>query len=310
MATQTQPYPARLDVDYPESLDRVTTAFRIIWIIPIAIVLSALSATSTSTVTVISEAGQVVSKISHTGGGIVAGLFAATLLMLVFRQRYPRWWFDFALQFNRFAARVSAYGALLTDTYPSTVEEQAVHLDIDYPDVPRDLNRWMPLVKWLLVIPHLVVLAFLMIGALFAVIIAWFAILFTGHYPRGLFGYVVGVGRWALRVTAYATLLSRTATLPFASAERSGLPPLGLPTSEHQDDRRRCADQDQREQRGLGPECAAGQPRGCCRVGCAVRDGAAEVVARDCHCEELALGRSSHACLTSEAHQPNTSSCD
>ena len=215
MATQTQPYPARLDVDYPESLDRVTTAFRIIWIIPIAIVLSALSATSTSTVTVISEAGQVVSKISRTGGGIVAGLFAATLLMLVFRQRYPRWWFDFALQFNRFAARVSAYGALLTDTYPSTVEEQAVHLDIDYPDVPRDLNRWMPLVKWLLVIPHLVVLAFLMIGALFAVIIAWFAILFTGHYPRGLFGYVVGVGRWALRVTAYATLLVTDRYPPF-----------------------------------------------------------------------------------------------
>jgi hypothetical protein len=215
VATQTQPYPARLDVDYPESLDRVTTAFRIIWIIPIAIVLSALSATSTSTVTVISEAGQVVSKISRTGGGIVAGLFAATLLMLVFRQRYPRWWFDFALQFNRFAARVSAYGALLTDTYPSTVEEQAVHLDIDYPDVPRDLNRWMPLVKWLLVIPHLVVLAFLMIGALFAVIIAWFAILFTGHYPRGLFGYVVGVGRWALRVTAYATLLVTDRYPPF-----------------------------------------------------------------------------------------------
>ena len=215
MATQTQPYPARLDVDYPESLDRVTTAFRIIWIIPIAIVLSALSATSTSTVTVITEAGQVVSKISRTGGGIVAGLFAATLLMLVFRQRYPRWWFDFALQFNRFAARVSAYGVLLTDTYPSTVEEQSVHLDIDYPDVPRDLNRWMPLVKWLLVIPHLVVLTFLMIGALFAVIIAWFAILFTGHYPRGLFGYVVGVGRWALRVTAYATLLVTDRYPPF-----------------------------------------------------------------------------------------------
>ncbi len=183
MATQTQPYPARLDVDYPESLDRVSTAFRIIWIIPIAIVLSALSATSTSTVTVITEAGQVVSKISHSGGGIVAGLFAATLLMVVFRQRYPQWWFDFALQFNRFAARISAYGALLTDTYPSTVDEQSVHLDIDYPDVPRDLNRWMPLVKWLLVIPHLVVLTLLMIGALFAVIIAWFAILFTGHLP-------------------------------------------------------------------------------------------------------------------------------
>ncbi len=205
METPTATYPARLDVDYPQTLDRVTTAFRIIWIIPIAIVLGALSATATSTVTVVTEAGEVVSEASRTGGGIVGALFAATLLMILFRQRYPRWWFDFALQFNRFATRVGAYAALLTDTYPSTVEEQSVHLELDYPDVPRDLNRWLPLVKWLLVIPHIVVLVFLYIGALFAVIIAWFAILFTGRYPRGLFDYVVGVGRWSLRVSAYAT---------------------------------------------------------------------------------------------------------
>jgi hypothetical protein len=215
MATQTEPYSARLDVDYPESLDRVTTAFRIRWIIPIAVVLGALSATATSTVTVVTTTGEVVSEVSRTGGGIAGGLFAATLLMILFRQRYPRWWFDFALQFNRFAARVWAYAALLTDTYPSTEDEQAVHLDLDYPDVPRDLNRWLPLVKWLLVIPHVIVLAFLIIGALIAVIIAWFAILVTGRYPRGLFDYVVGVGRWALRVTAYATLLVTDRYPPF-----------------------------------------------------------------------------------------------
>jgi hypothetical protein len=216
MATPTATdYPARLDVDYPQTLDRVTTAFRIIWIIPIAIVLGALSATATSTVTVVTATGEVVSEASRTGGGIVGALFAATLLMILFRQRYPRWWFDFALQFNRFATRVGAYAALLTDTYPSTVEEQSVHLELDYPDVPRDLNRWLPLVKWLLVIPHIVVLAFLYIGALFAVIIAWFAILFTGRYPRGLFDYVVGVGRWSLRVTAYATLLITDRYPPF-----------------------------------------------------------------------------------------------
>jgi hypothetical protein len=215
MPTQAEPYAARLDVDYPESLDRVTTAFRIIWIIPIAIVLGALSATATSTVTVVTATGEVVSEASRTGGGIVGGLFAATLLMILFRQRYPRWWFDFALQFNRFAARVWAYAALLTDTYPSTVDEQAVHLDLDYPDVPRDLNRWLPLVKWLLVIPHVIVLAFLTIGAFIAVVIAWFAILVTGRYPRGLFDYVVGVGRWALRVTAYATLLVTDRYPPF-----------------------------------------------------------------------------------------------
>src|SRR5664280_2514375 len=132
---------------------------------------------------------------------------AGALLLILFRRRYPRWWFDFALQFHRFSARVGAYGALLSDRSPSTVEEQSVHLDIDYPDAENDLNRWLPLVKWLLVIPHLIVLFFLFIGALFAVIIAWFAILFTGRYPRGLFNYVVGVGRWSLRVTAYATLL-------------------------------------------------------------------------------------------------------
>jgi len=215
MPTQTEPYPARLDVNYPDRLDRVTTAFRVIWIIPIAIVLGALSATATSTVTVVTTTGEVVSEVSRTGGGIVGGLFAATLLMILFRQRYPRWWFDFALQFNRFAARVWAYAALLTDSYPSTVDEQAVHLDLDYPDVPRDLNRWMPLVKWLLVIPHVIVLAFLIIGAFIAVVIAWFAILFTGRYPRGLFDYVVGVGRWALRVTAYATLLVTDRYPPF-----------------------------------------------------------------------------------------------
>ena len=215
MATQTEPYAARLDVDYPESLDRVTTAFRIVWIIPIAIVLGALSATATSTVTVVTTTGEVVSEVSRTGGGIVGGLLAATLLMILFRQRYPRWWFDFALQFNRFAARVWAYAALLTDRYPSTVEEQAVHLDLDYPDVPRDLNRWLPLVKWLLGIPHVIVLAFLVIGAFIAVVVAWIAILFTGRYPRGLFDYVVGVGRWALRVTAYATLLVTDRYPPF-----------------------------------------------------------------------------------------------
>lgn len=215
MPTQTERYAARLDVDYPDQLDRVTTAFRILWIIPIAVVLGALSATATSTVTVVTTTGEVVSEVSRTGGGIVGGLFAATLLMILFRQRYPRWWFDFALQFNRFAARVWAYAALLTDRYPSTVEEQTVHLDLDYPDVPRDLNRWLPLVKWLLVIPHVIVLAFLVVGAFIAVVVAWFAILLTGRYPRGLFEYVVGVGRWALRVTAYATLLVTDRYPPF-----------------------------------------------------------------------------------------------
>ena len=157
-----------------------------------------------------------VEKTTSTGGGIAGGLFAATALLIVFRQRYPRWWFDFALEFLRFATRVWAYVALLTDRYPSTEDAQAVHLDLDYPVVEQDLNRWLPLVKWFLAIPHYFVLAFLFIGAFASVVIAWFAILFTGRYPQGLFDYVVGVGRWALRVAAYSTLLVTDDYPPFS----------------------------------------------------------------------------------------------
>jgi hypothetical protein len=216
MATQSDSYAARLDIDYPEKLDRLRTFFRLIWAIPILIVLSVLSATSSSTVTVVTRTGEVLSKATSTGGGIEAGLFGATLLMILFRQRYPRWWFDFAREFARFGARVCAYLALLTDQYPSTVEGQAVHLEIDYPDVKVDLNRWLPLVKWFLAIPHYIVLVFLVIGAVFAIVIAWFAILFTGRYPRGLFDYVVGVGRWGLRVQAYVGLLVTDRYPPFS----------------------------------------------------------------------------------------------
>jgi hypothetical protein len=211
MVAPQQSYAARLDIDYPEELDRVTSFFRMIWIIPIAIILSLLSAVAGWSV--VTETGK---TITRSSGGIAAGLFVATMLMIVFRERYPRWWFDFAREFARFATRVWAYAFLLTDQYPSTVDEQSVHLEIDYPDVERDLNRWLPLVKWLLVIPHFVVLVVLAIGAIFAILIAWFAILFTGRYPRGLFDYVVGVFRWGLRVEAYALLLVTDRYPPFS----------------------------------------------------------------------------------------------
>jgi hypothetical protein len=204
-------YPARLQVDHADRYNRVTTLFRLVLVIPIAIVYGVLTAGETQTV--YDQSGQTVTTSS---GGIAAGLFAATLLMILFRQRYPRWWFDFARELTRFGTRIGAYVALLTDVYPSTVEEQQVHLEIDYPDVERDLNRWLPLVKWLLAIPHFFVLVFLSLGAFFAVVIAWFAILFTGRYPRGLFDYVVGVGRWWLRVEAYAFLLVTDRYPPFS----------------------------------------------------------------------------------------------
>ena len=151
-----------------------------------------------------------------TSGGIASGLFVATLLMILFRKRYPRWWFDFARELARFSTRVGAYLALLTDHYPSTVEPQRVHLDLDYPDVETELKRGMPLVKWLLAIPHFIVLFFLAVAAFFVVVIAWFAILFTGRYPRALFDFVVGVGRWWLRVDAYAFLLVTDRYPPFS----------------------------------------------------------------------------------------------
>jgi hypothetical protein len=212
MTTQPEIYAARLTIDYPEKLDRLTTLLRIIWIIPIAIILSLLTATGNETV--VRETGERVMR--NTGGGITGGLFLATMLMIVFRQRYPRWWFDFARELTRFGARVGAYFALLTDRYPSTVEEQTVHLEIDYPDVERDLNRWLPLVKWLLALPHYIVLIFLVLIALVVIVVAWFAILITGAYPRSLFDFVVGVGRWGLRVNAYALLLVTDRYPPFS----------------------------------------------------------------------------------------------
>jgi hypothetical protein len=178
---------------------------------PIVIVLAALTAGATDTT--YDEAG---ATVRETSGGIATGLFVATVLMIVFRQRYPRWWFDFARELTRFSARVGAYVALLTDQYPSTVDEQSVHLEVDYPDAKQDLNRWLPLVKWLLAIPHYLILIVLSVGAFFAVVIAWFAILFTRRYPRGPFDFVVGVGRWGLRVEAYAVLLVTDRYPPFS----------------------------------------------------------------------------------------------
>ena len=199
-------YPVTFDVDYPaRPLNRVTTAFRIFVAIPILIVLGALG-----TETIDANNSKAMTDMT-IGGGLV---FLPLVLIIVFRQKYPRWWFDWNLNLLRFSNRVSAYLALLDDHYPSTDEEQAVHLDFPYPDA-HQLNRWLPLIKWLLAIPHYVVLFFLAIGALVAVIVAWFAILFTGTYPRGLFDYVVGVFRWGNRVSGYAFALVTDEYPPF-----------------------------------------------------------------------------------------------
>jgi hypothetical protein len=211
--TPSAGYPARLDIDRPEQHDRLSTLFRLILVIPIGLILAVLTAGAAE-----GDYSEASGRTGSTGGGVSTALIVVTALMIVFRQRYPRWWFDFALELARFGARVGAYLALLTDQYPSTVDEQTVHLDLDYPDVERDLNRWLPLVKWLLALPHYLVLVFLSVGAFFAVVIAWFSILITGRYPQVLFDFVVGVSRWWLRVEAYAFLLVTDKYPPFSLA--------------------------------------------------------------------------------------------
>ena len=213
MAEGKKPYAASLSVDYPDrELNRLTSFFRLITVIPIAILLCLVSGAVFSSE---DDHGWVA---MFSAGGV---LFLATMLMLVFRQKYPRWWFDWNIALTRFGARVGAYLALLRDEYPSTDEDQAVHIAMPYPDAKKDLNRWLPLVKWLLAIPHYIILFFLGIAAIFVVIVAWFAILFTGRYPKGLFDFVVGVMRWSLRVSAYAALLTTDEYPPFTLKEQS-----------------------------------------------------------------------------------------
>jgi Domain of unknown function (DUF4389) len=203
-------YPVQLAVVYPDrDLNRLTTAFRAIVAIPILVVAGAIGGSNASTV----EAGRQTWTFAAGAGGV---LVFGPLLMIVFRQKYPRWWFDWNRELFRFENRVAVYLALMDDRYPSTDEQQGVALDFPYPDAQQDLNRWLPLVKWLLAIPHYIVLAFLWLGALIAVIIAWFAILFTGRYPRGLFDYVLGVFRWTNRVAGYAFVLVTDRYPPFS----------------------------------------------------------------------------------------------
>jgi len=212
MSVAPDEYPVRLSVDYPErDLNRTTTFFRFFTVIPIAIVLASVSGGSSWSF----QIGNSTDELVATGVGAGGLLFFGPLLLIVFRQKYPRWWFDWNLNLMRFSSRVGAYFALMDDRYPSTDEEQSVHLDIAYPDAARDLNRWLPLVKWFLAIPHYVVLAFLWTGAIFAGVFAWFAILFTGRYPRGLFDYIEAVLRWGNRIVAYAFILTTDRYPPF-----------------------------------------------------------------------------------------------
>jgi Domain of unknown function (DUF4389) len=202
MSAQALPYPLTFSVDYPDrELNRLTTGFRIILAIPVLLLLALFGRPSFG---------------AHPIAGPWLLLFLPILALLVLRQKYPRWWFDFNVQLVRLTMRIESYVFLLRDEYPSVDDEQAVHVEIVYPDARNDVNRWLPLVKWLLAFPHYIVLIFLDIAAVVVAIIAWFAILFTGRYPQGMFDFVVGVLRWNLRVAAYAFLLVTDRYPPFS----------------------------------------------------------------------------------------------
>jgi hypothetical protein len=202
-------YPVQFDVSYPErELDRLSSAFRIFTAIPILILAASFGG----------HAWGVGREAVISGGGTSGILFLPVLLMVVFRQKYPRWWYDWNLELSRFTSRICIYLALMDDEYPSTDEEQAVRLDFPYPDAREGLNRWLPIVKWLLAIPHYIVLVFLWLAAIVCIVFAWFAILFTGRYPRGLFDFVLGVFRWTNRVIGYAFVLVTDEYPPFRLA--------------------------------------------------------------------------------------------
>jgi len=205
-------HPVRLSVEYPDrALDRLSTAFRVFTVIPIAVVLGSIAGFTQQW----GGAGDASTTVVIGGTGLLA---IPPALMIVFREKYPRWWFDWNFELLHFMNRVGIYVALMDDRYPSTDEQQSVRLTLPYPGVRAtpEVNRWLPLVKWLLAIPHYVVLAFLYIGAFLAVVAAWFAILFTGRYPEGLFRFVEGVIRWHNRVVAYAFLMVTDAYPPFS----------------------------------------------------------------------------------------------
>jgi hypothetical protein len=175
-------YPVRFDVQYPEQLSRWLIFVKWILAIPHFLILYALNAVA--------------------GICVLIGFFA-----ILFTRQFPRGLWDFVVNTRRWNENNSAYIALMRDEYPPFSWEPGVYpvtLEVDYPE---EMNRWLPLVKWLLAIPHLIVLSVLYIAAIVVIIIAWFAILFTGQFPRGMFDFVVGVMRWNNRVYAYFYLL-------------------------------------------------------------------------------------------------------
>jgi len=192
MAAQASTYPMRFDVEYPERLSRWLIFVKWLLAIPHLLILYALS-------------------------GVASVITFVAWFAILFTKRYPRGLFDFVVNIYRWQANVATYIFLLRDEYPPFSWEPGkypVTFEMDYPE---SLSRWLIFVKWLLVIPNLIILYLLLIIAYVVEVISWFAILFTGRFPRGLFNFLVGVGRWAFRVNAYTNLL-RDEYPPFSLA--------------------------------------------------------------------------------------------
>ena len=183
-------YPVKLKINYLKSSNRLTALFRFILVIPIVFILGLIST-------------------------YAEALSFAIAMMLLFQEKYPKFWFEWNIGITKFAYRIAAYFFLMQDDYPSTDQAQSVQITVPYPEVKNDLKRWMPLVKWILVIPHIIVLVFLFIGVIFSTIFALLAILLTGKYPQEIFNFVEGFLRWTLRVSAYALLLTTDEYPPF-----------------------------------------------------------------------------------------------
>jgi hypothetical protein len=187
-------YPITLAVDYPERQSRWKTLFRLFLAIPVLIFAY---------------------LINYASGAMVWAIW----IVVGLRGRIPRWMFDFQVSLINWQLRAFSYCLLLTDTYPPFEGDYPIRFEARYPD---RLARWKVLFwKLFTTIPHMVVLVFLWVGAYVALVIAWFAILFTGRFPRGLHGYVAGVIRWGMRVQAYIFSLTDEYP-PFSLSEEAG----------------------------------------------------------------------------------------
>ena len=178
----TASYPLTYDVEYPGELSRWLIFVKWLLAIPHLIVVYGL--------------------------GVAASLLTfIAFFAILFTKRYPRELFDFVVNINRWNANVISYLFLLRDDYPPFSWDSGLYPVTYEVAYPEELSRWLIFVKWLLVIPHIIVLSFLFVGMFLALIAAWFAILFTGRFPESLFRFVVGVNRWQLRANAYMNLM-------------------------------------------------------------------------------------------------------